>query len=48
MAIHIINPTFEKTLLKIGRGHDCDIKINDISVSRFHALLKVDNGKFDI
>ena len=33
--------------IKIGRGHECDVKINDISVSRIHALLKYDknNGK---
>ncbi len=48
MVIHIINPTIEKTLLKLGRGHDSDIRISDISVSRLHALIKYDNGIFEI
>jgi pSer/pThr/pTyr-binding forkhead associated (FHA) protein len=25
---------------KIGRGHDVDVRITDISVSRLHALIK--------
>jgi pSer/pThr/pTyr-binding forkhead associated (FHA) protein len=28
--------------LKIGRGHDNDLRIADISVSRIHAYLKLD------
>ena len=31
---------------KLGRGHESDIKINDISVSRCHALIGYCNGKF--
>ena len=31
---------------KLGRGHESDIKINDISVSRCHALIGSCNGKF--
>jgi len=48
MLIHIINPQFNKILLKLGRGHDWDVRISDISVSRLHALIKYDNGKFEI
>jgi len=48
MVIHLFTPQFEKTFLKIGRGHDADIRLNDISVSRLHALLKYDNGIFEI
>ena len=33
-------------MLKFGRGHQCDLWISDISVSRIHAHLKFDDGKF--
>lgn len=26
--------------IKIGRGHDTDMRVTDISVSRIHALVK--------
>lgn len=26
--------------IKIGRGHDADVRVTDISVSRCHALIK--------
>ena len=31
-----------KTKIKIGRGHDNDLRIADISVSRCHAFIKKD------
>ena len=40
-SIHIISLTDD--IIKIGRGHESDVRINDISVSRVHALLKYDN-----
>lgn len=30
----------------MGRGHDSDLRINDISVSRLHAMIKYKDGKF--
>lgn len=30
----------------MGRGHDSDLRINDISVSRLHAFVKYKEGKF--
>ena len=32
--------------IKLGRGHQCDLRISDISVSRIHAFLKFLGGKF--
>jgi hypothetical protein len=32
----------------LGRGHDCDIKISDISVSRKHCKIQLLNGEFFI
>lgn len=31
-----------------GRGHLCDIRISDISVSRLHAFIKYEDGNFVI
>jgi pSer/pThr/pTyr-binding forkhead associated (FHA) protein len=30
----------------MGRGHDSDLRINDISVSRLHAMVKYKDGRF--
>lgn len=38
----------KKNSIIIGRGHDCDIKIQDISVSRHHAVISFKNNKFYI
>ena len=40
-AIHILLPTSDHNLFKLGRGHESNIRIADISVSRVHATLKV-------
>jgi len=33
-------------IIKIGRGHEVDVRINDISISRFHASLTQSDGNF--
>lgn len=38
--IHIIIPGEHKNSFKFGRGHESDLRINDISVSRCHAIIK--------
>jgi len=43
-SIHVI--TFENTeKIILGRGHDSDVRINDISVSRVHASIILSNGQ---
>jgi pSer/pThr/pTyr-binding forkhead associated (FHA) protein len=44
--IYIIRPSVQKDVFKLGRGHESDLRINDISVSRCHAKIKLENGKF--
>jgi pSer/pThr/pTyr-binding forkhead associated (FHA) protein len=36
-SIHVINLNDQK--ITLGRGHECDVRINDISVSRTHASI---------
>jgi hypothetical protein len=35
----------EPLTLKMGRGHESEVRVNDISVSRCHSLLKYRTGK---
>jgi len=46
--VHLIMPDPDKKVFKLGRGHESDVRVSDISVSRCHALVKYneDNGRF--
>lgn len=44
--IHLIRPNDKKDNFKLGRGHESDLRINDISVSRCHAIIKFKDGRF--
>lgn len=44
--VHIIRPSPQRNVFKLGRGHESDLRINDISVSRCHAKIKLEGGKF--
>jgi hypothetical protein len=44
--IHLIRPNDVKDSFKLGRGHESDLRINDISVSRCHAIIKFKEGRF--
>jgi hypothetical protein len=37
--VNVILPDATRDKFKLGRGHEADIRITDISVSRFHATL---------
>ncbi len=43
--VHIIVVDTDKKEFKIGRGHESDIRINDISVSRTHVVLRYVSGR---
>ena len=36
--VHVIAMK-DRNFIRVGRGHDADIRVTDISVSRFHALI---------
>ena len=38
----------EGTPIRIGRGHQCEIRLTDISVSRSHAQIIFEDNKFKI
>ena len=43
--VHVIS-TAAKSCIRLGRGHDSDMRINDISVSRCHAVIRFEGGVF--
>lgn len=44
--IFIMKPNKPQMEFKVGRGHDSDIRVSDISVSRYHARIKYQDGQF--
>jgi len=38
--VHIIFPDEDHTEFKLGRGHESNLRVSDISVSRCHAMIK--------
>jgi hypothetical protein len=38
-TIHVLNFSDGNTSFKMGRGHDSEVRVNDISVSRCHAII---------
>jgi len=39
-TIHVMNFSQEKSQFNLGRGHESEVRVNDISVSRCHAIIK--------
>ena len=46
-GVHVVSMS-EDSSFYLGRGHDCDIRISDISVSRMHAGITLRKGGFYI
>lgn len=44
--VHMITPTTSVRSIRLGRGHESDLRINDISVSRQHAVIRFKNDGF--
>jgi hypothetical protein len=38
--VHLIMPDSKMSSFKLGRGHESDVRVSDISVSRCHAVIK--------
>jgi pSer/pThr/pTyr-binding forkhead associated (FHA) protein len=39
-TIHVLNFSANKPVFNMGRGHESEVRVNDISVSRCHAIIK--------
>eukprot|EP00929_Paragymnodinium_shiwhaense_P023627 TRINITY_DN14755_c0_g1_i1.p1 TRINITY_DN14755_c0_g1~~TRINITY_DN14755_c0_g1_i1.p1 ORF type:complete len:420 (+),score=68.69 TRINITY_DN14755_c0_g1_i1:208-1467(+) len=44
-GLHVIS-LYDKEFLRIGRGHESDVRIADVSISRCHATIGFDDGRF--
>jgi len=41
-GLHVVRFEDRDSVIKIGRGHDCDMRISDVSISRLHAEIRMD------
>lgn len=48
LSVYMMMFTEDNSSFTLGRGHGRDIRIDDISVSRLHARIKLENGKIYI
>jgi len=39
-TIHVLGFSSQKEQFNMGRGHESEVRVNDISVSRCHAIIK--------
>jgi len=44
-GLHVLSLARDKAL-KLGRGHESDVRIADVSISRCHAVIRYTNGQF--
>ena len=41
-GLHVVELLDERAV-KIGRGHDCDVRVSDVSISRLHATIQIEH-----
>ncbi|KFG53683.1 FHA domain-containing protein, partial [Toxoplasma gondii FOU] len=46
-GVHVISMASKKDL-KLGRGHESDVRIPDVSISRYHATIRFVDGHFQL
>ena len=46
-GLHVVSME-ERKELKLGRGHESDMRIPDVSISRYHATIRFIDGKFTL
>lgn len=46
--VHVLSVSDQKTEFNLGRGHESEVRVNDISVSRLHATIKYSPEGFSI
>mmetsp|Transcript_83716 Transcript_83716/g.215564 ORF Transcript_83716/g.215564 Transcript_83716/m.215564 type:complete len:408 (+) Transcript_83716:94-1317(+) len=46
-GLHVLSLA-ENKLLKLGRGHESDVRIADVSISRCHATIRLHQGSFTL
>ena len=46
--VHVLSVSGDKKEFNLGRGHESEVRVNDISVSRLHATLKYQEDGFYI
>jgi hypothetical protein len=39
-GLHVVQLDTNRRVVKIGRGHECQMRISDVSISRLHALIR--------
>lgn len=44
-GLHVIS-LYNKASIRLGRGHDCELRVSDISVSRIHAQISLHGDSF--
>lgn len=45
-GFHVLSLAGEKPIIRLGRGHNCDLQIHDVSISRVHATIRFLEGDF--
>jgi len=45
-VLHHVVSLADNKLLKLGRGHDCGVRIEEVSMSRWHASIRYCDGRF--